>query len=160
MLPQCWRGCVRVQGPYPNIENIVEFWNVIISSDYHSFSLRDRWLYHLTSLLMQILVKIHDYFQKVFNFFSILCFSTIILQSLAGLAGTVNACLSIEPDIFDLLAWGQILWLFQYSMNLLSCFWSISGHSQWNNCLLDQSVSKKNLIQFWITYKWIGLFRL
>ena len=30
----------RVQGPYPNIENIVTLWNVIISSDQHSFMLR------------------------------------------------------------------------------------------------------------------------
>ena len=30
----------RVQSPSPNIENVLTLWNVIISSDYHSFLLR------------------------------------------------------------------------------------------------------------------------
>ena len=30
----------RVQGPSPNIENVLTLWNVIISSDYHSLLLR------------------------------------------------------------------------------------------------------------------------
>ena len=30
----------RVQGPFPNIENVLTLWNVIISSDYHSLLLR------------------------------------------------------------------------------------------------------------------------
>jgi len=61
---------------------------------------------------------------------SMTTWSTIIWQSSAGLAGTVNACLGVEPDMLDLSGCRWILWLFQYSTNLSSWFWSIFSHSQ------------------------------
>ena len=61
---------------------------------------------------------------------SITGWSTIIWQSSAGAAGTVNPCLGVEPDMLDFSAWGRILWLFQYLTNLSSWFCSIFGHSQ------------------------------
>ena len=47
----------RAQGPYPNVENVVTLWDVI-------------WL---AILLVETLVKVYDYFEKVSNFFSVFC---------------------------------------------------------------------------------------
>ena len=49
--------------------------------------------------------------------------STIIQQSSAGAAGSVNPCLGVEPDMLDFSAWGR------YS-SMSSWFCSIFGHSQ------------------------------
>ena len=52
---------LRVQGPYPNIENVVTLGDVI-------------WL---AFILVETLVKVYDYFEEVSNFFQYFVFFSI-----------------------------------------------------------------------------------
>ena len=61
-LPKCWRGCVQRSGSISKYRKCC----YIMKGDY---------IIWLAFFLVERLVKSYDYFQKVSNFFSILCFS-------------------------------------------------------------------------------------